>query len=70
MSNKRGSLRSVERAIGVLEVLAARGEGGVTEVASEIAVTSQPRFGCSAHWRAAGWWSRPGTAASTGSASG
>ena len=44
MSNKPGSLRSVERAIGVLEVLAARGEAGVTEVASEIAVHKSTAF--------------------------
>ena len=33
MSNSPGSLRSVERAISVLQVLAALGEAGVTEVA-------------------------------------
>ena len=44
MSNSAGSLRSVERAISVLEVLAARGEAGVTEVASEIAVHKSTAF--------------------------
>src|SRR4051812_49977622 len=44
MSNNPGSLRSVVRAISVLEVLAARGEAGVTEVASEIAVHKSTAF--------------------------
>src|SRR5689334_12982871 len=44
MSNSPGSLRSVERAISVLEVLAARGEAGVTEVASEIDVHKSTAF--------------------------
>src|SRR4051794_41803792 len=44
MSNSPASLRSVERAISVLEVLAARGEAGVTEVASEIAVHKSTAF--------------------------
>src|SRR4051794_2083142 len=44
MSNNPGSLRSVERAISVLEVLATRGEAGVTEVASEIAVHKSTAF--------------------------
>src|SRR6478735_2897528 len=44
MSNNPGSLRSVERAISVLEVLAARGEAGVTDVASEIAVHKSTAF--------------------------
>jgi DNA-binding IclR family transcriptional regulator len=44
MSNNAGSLRSVERAISVLEVLAARGEAGVTEVAVEIAVHKSTAF--------------------------
>jgi DNA-binding IclR family transcriptional regulator len=44
MSNSAGSLQSVQRAISVLEVLAARGEAGVTEVASEIAVHKSTAF--------------------------
>src|SRR5689334_24914034 len=44
MSNNPGGLRSVERAITVLEVLAARGEAGVTEVADEIAVHKSTAF--------------------------
>ena len=44
MSNSAGSVRSVERAISVLEVLASRGEAGVTEVASEIAVHKSTAF--------------------------
>src|SRR4051794_41963502 len=44
MSNSPASLRSVERAISVLEVLATRGEAGVTEVASEIAVHKSTAF--------------------------
>ena len=44
MSNSPGSLRSVERAISVLEVLAARGEAGVTEVAAEIDVHKSTAF--------------------------
>ena len=44
MSNNPGTLRSVERAIRVLEVLAARGEAGVTEVASEIDVHKSTAF--------------------------
>jgi DNA-binding IclR family transcriptional regulator len=44
MSNKPASLRSVERAISVLEVLAARGEAGVTEVADDIAVHKSTAF--------------------------
>ncbi len=44
MSNSAGSVQSVERAISVLEVLAARGEAGVTEVASEIAVHKSTAF--------------------------
>jgi DNA-binding IclR family transcriptional regulator len=43
MSNN-GRLQSVERAISVLEVLAARGEAGVTEVATEIAVHKSTAF--------------------------
>jgi DNA-binding IclR family transcriptional regulator len=43
MSNN-GRLQSVERAISVLEVLAARGEAGVTEVAMEIAVHKSTAF--------------------------
>ena len=39
-----GRLQSVERAISVLEVLAARGEAGVTEVATEIAVHKSTAF--------------------------
>jgi DNA-binding IclR family transcriptional regulator len=44
MSNNPGGVRSVERAIRVLEVLAARGEAGVTEVAAEIAVHKSTAF--------------------------
>ena len=44
MSNSAGGLRSVERAISVLEVLAARGEAGVTEVAAEIEVHKSTAF--------------------------
>jgi DNA-binding IclR family transcriptional regulator len=44
MSNNPGGLRSVERAIRVLEVLAALGEVGVTDVAAEIAVHKSTAF--------------------------
>jgi DNA-binding IclR family transcriptional regulator len=44
MSNSTGGLQSVDRAIRVLEVLAARGEAGVTEVAAEIAVHKSTAF--------------------------
>ena len=44
MSNNPGGVRSVERAIKVLEVLAARGEAGVTEVAADIAVHKSTAF--------------------------
>ena len=44
MSNKAGGVQSVDRAISVLEVLAARGEAGVSEVASEIAVHKSTAF--------------------------
>jgi len=44
MSNNPGGLRSVERAINVLEVLAARGEAGVSEVAAEIDVHKSTAF--------------------------
>jgi DNA-binding IclR family transcriptional regulator len=44
MRNRAAGLQSVERAISVLEMLAARGEAGVTEVALEIAVHKSTAF--------------------------
>jgi DNA-binding IclR family transcriptional regulator len=48
MSNKRsrdgGGVQSVDRAISVLEILARRGEAGVSEVASEIEVHKSTAF--------------------------
>jgi DNA-binding IclR family transcriptional regulator len=44
MRNSTGGLQSVDRAIRVLEVLAARGEAGVTELAAEIAVHKSTAF--------------------------
>jgi len=43
-SGRAGGVQSVERAISVLEVLARRGEAGVSEVASEIAVHKSTAF--------------------------
>jgi DNA-binding IclR family transcriptional regulator len=45
MSNSRdGGVQSVDRAISVLEILARRGEAGVSEVAAEIAVHKSTAF--------------------------
>ena len=47
MSNtavRDGGLQSVDRAISVLEILARRGEDGVSEIAAEIAVHKSTAF--------------------------
>ena len=64
-----GGVQSVDRAISVLEILARAARPASARWPPRSTCTSRPRSGCWAPWRRAAWWSRPASAASTGSAS-
>jgi DNA-binding IclR family transcriptional regulator len=73
MSNspgRDGGVQSVDRAVRVLEVLARRGETGVSEVAAEIEVHKSTAFRLLGALEDRAWSSSAATAASTGSESG